>query len=890
MLRRMGSAAMTEEPDRGWVGVAFEGLDGGGAARAAGRELAHAFLDLAAALAVAAGETLTFTEPRWSGPPRAAPATSARPGDAQPDEPEPRVESMVRAGEPGGVRRALERACRCVPDPAPSLDVPLADIRRGVRRGLARLSPDRSGRIAMRVGAGDEGDAHVLALDLRRGPWARAATHAAMLARAVLRCWPAWATAAALLLVLMRVPQGVELLPQRDWDAIVLGYAALTLWLVCVWRMSGWNAADRSAPARYARFSAPLVVFFVVVILLPVVAGSAAKMSLSPVEAGDLNGLMLWIGIVGITAIGGRAYFLYASLRTRHKEGHAVPVVLGAVAEAAVALTCWWQQGRFDRAGACVTLGAIVVVDAVTVAKSDAATFDAGALRGLEVIAVGWCSLVFIVALTLIPLGSLARVPGAFTCLLGAWAFWMVFWALFGAVASLRCWRWLAFALVGWLGVCVLFGPFNQTRVRALQTRVRALQTPSASAPSLTAQVSAWLDARVRQGAIGDETGPYPVVIAAAEGGGIRAAYFAAGVLAAMSDREPALPDHILAMSGVSGGSVGVGVFAAVLSARGRAMADGGHLPCSAEDRVFPCVAQVLGRDLLAAPLVGLLLDDVWRVGLLDHLIPDRTALLEMSLERALGEATGDSFGDRPWQDLWRGPGGLHVPLAVSNTTRIADGRRAVWAPFPAPGRWQDAADLGGDPALGGIRLSTAIFASARFPVISTTALVGAPHHERQFVDGGYADNSGVATALDLVEVLARAVETRNLEGRVVPVVMVISNSEPRTGPEHQDDGGPGLLARGLLGGFADPIATLAAVSSATSGSAMARLRARVAELGGRVVDDLRLDHVGARYPLGWTLSSETRRFLDDRVAGVAFGRALAAPPPPECLLARAHD
>ena len=54
----------------------------------------------------------------------------------------------------------------------------------------------------------------------------------------------------------------------------------------------------------------------------------------------------------------------------------------------------------------------------------------------------------------------------------------------------------------------------------------------------------------------------YPVFLIATEGGGIRAAYFTASVLAALQERCPALAQHTLAISGVSGGSVGAAVFA----------------------------------------------------------------------------------------------------------------------------------------------------------------------------------------------------------------------------------------------------------------------------------------------------------------------------------------
>src|SRR5207247_11291415 len=64
----------------------------------------------------------------------------------------------------------------------------------------------------------------------------------------------------------------------------------------------------------------------------------------------------------------------------------------------------------------------------------------------------------------------------------------------------------------------------------------------------------------------------YPVVIVAAEGGGIRAAYWTATLLAAIQEKQPRFARPVYAIGGVSGGSVGAGVLeAAVGQPRGGA-------------------------------------------------------------------------------------------------------------------------------------------------------------------------------------------------------------------------------------------------------------------------------------------------------------------------------
>src|SRR5262249_48145433 len=58
----------------------------------------------------------------------------------------------------------------------------------------------------------------------------------------------------------------------------------------------------------------------------------------------------------------------------------------------------------------------------------------------------------------------------------------------------------------------------------------------------------------------------YPVFLVAAEGGGLRAAYQAAHVLAAIQDANRAFAQHPFAIRAVSGGSLGAAVFAGLAS------------------------------------------------------------------------------------------------------------------------------------------------------------------------------------------------------------------------------------------------------------------------------------------------------------------------------------
>jgi hypothetical protein len=83
---------------------------------------------------------------------------------------------------------------------------------------------------------------------------------------------------------------------------------------------------------------------------------------------------------------------------------------------------------------------------------------------------------------------------------------------------------------------------------------VRAYQGPALPARTVSDVFADWL--RSREVSSKGSTEPYAVVLVAAEGGGIRAAYSTAMLLARLRDLYPRFAEHLFAISGVSGGSM----------------------------------------------------------------------------------------------------------------------------------------------------------------------------------------------------------------------------------------------------------------------------------------------------------------------------------------------
>lgn len=109
------------------------------------------------------------------------------------------------------------------------------------------------------------------------------------------------------------------------------------------------------------------------------------------------------------------------------------------------------------------------------------------------------------------------------------------------------------------------------------------------------------------------------------------------------------------------------------------------------------------------------------------------------------------------------------------NTTTVEDGTRAVFSSVQfSPSGGVDIFDAIGGPSWSLLRLSTAVHASARFPYVSPSGSIypyegalQAPEVSKPFrhlVDGGYFENSGADTALDIVQAIRRVDPTTTIK------------------------------------------------------------------------------------------------------------------------------
>ena len=211
-------------------------------------------------------------------------------------------------------------------------------------------------------------------------------------------------------------------------------------------------------------------------------------------------------------------------------------------------------------------------------------------------------------------------------------------------------------------------------------------------------------------------------------------------------------------------------------------------------------------RDFISPVLAAYLFGDLLRQFPVLHWVPGgRGRVLEQTWEqdwqdvwsqRSVPRGKINRF-EQPFLDLYRGDALYELPLLFLNGTTVEDGKRAIASPVRA--RHVDAFDLFNDRLVTrGLRLSTAVHNSARFPFVSPPGFIeqlsqrglsdrdaGKPLSELErlawgrVVDGGYFENSGAATALEIVEQIVAAQGGRrdNIH------VLVLSNA-PRNATE----------------------------------------------------------------------------------------------------------
>ena len=356
----------------------------------------------------------------------------------------------------------------------------------------------------------------------------------------------------------------------------------------------------------------------------------------------------------------------------------------------------------------------------------------------------------------------------------------------------------------------------------------------------------------------------HPVYIVATEGGGVRAAYWTASVLTALQDEAPQFADHVFAISGVSGGSVGATVFTSLVADSNRATAasDCEALNTPGKQKTFRFAAQqFFSYDSLAPTLASLLHADLVQRFLPVGFIPDRAKALETGLERAwrthILPASGpdDDFFSGGFVKMYKDRGDALIPSLFLNGTIVERGNRIIASNClvgdEIPNSYDILTQLGSD-----MRLSTAAHNSARFAYVSPAGSILNPKLVDHVVDGGYFENSGAQTAADIIrklKLLPNADVTINLI--LIRFQEVQVNGTPVPPP----------AATRFMNEVLSPLRALLATRGARGTLSYAEAQMLVPSTN-QFEFLLTQRQKGIVLPLGWLLAQRSRNAIDEQV------------------------
>ena len=350
----------------------------------------------------------------------------------------------------------------------------------------------------------------------------------------------------------------------------------------------------------------------------------------------------------------------------------------------------------------------------------------------------------------------------------------------------------------------------------------------------------------------------YPVYVVSAEGGGIFAAYHAAITLSRLNDTISEFSEHVFAISGVSGGSLGATIYSSLVKEN----IDARQGVNKIEDKAH----NLLERDFLSPILAMAFYPDF-----VQRFLPfsindwDRARGLEVGLEESWN-LTQDAPNplQQAYSEFWD-PRDF-APALVLNTTIVETGERLLFSPFKFKTR---AIIFDFKNANFDIPLSTTAVLSARFPLVTPVGWVSAGINNGKdkfrLADGGYFDNSGVVTALDITRALNEDGFLSKLEKKYGIKIKIVNLAIVDTVDEN-----PGISRSQGLNELLSPVRALLNVretrEETTIQRAASSLNRGISDPFSYRFRKFLLDTKKAHLPLGWLLSKTSQDKIDEQI------------------------
>jgi hypothetical protein len=228
------------------------------------------------------------------------------------------------------------------------------------------------------------------------------------------------------------------------------------------------------------------------------------------------------------------------------------------------------------------------------------------------------------------------------------------------------------------------------------------------------------------------------IILVAAQGGGVRSAYWTAQVLSELDETNPKFDKNTYAYSAVSGGTLGVATYK--------------QLKNNELDNKRQLSHAILNQDFFAPVSSWLVVPD-----LLQKFLPfpinrlDRAKALEYSWEKA-AQVNGKSLLSEGFIQTM----GEDECVYLFNSTRVENGFRTLISNVKTPKSIFSLSEDFFEVTNIDIPISTAVSLSSRFPFLTPPGLVYDKNGEKwgHLVDGGYIENMGATAMLELYDYL----------------------------------------------------------------------------------------------------------------------------------------
>lgn len=374
------------------------------------------------------------------------------------------------------------------------------------------------------------------------------------------------------------------------------------------------------------------------------------------------------------------------------------------------------------------------------------------------------------------------------------------------------------------------------------------------------------------------------IFLIAAEGGGIRACYWTAMVLKELQQRFPNLYRQTFAVTGASGGSVGLAFFYNYLYAHQTAFAKSGYKNLNLTKIG---IDSICSADFLSRVTFGFLYPDLWQ-----RFIPfkirawDRGRYLAQSFDAAFASANKDQNDEcllsQNYLSMWRDSTRYAYPAVLFNSLYVEKGAKAIIAPFKLSAQYYtDALDVL-SVTKRAIPMREGMVSTARFPFVTPPGLMVFDSGQRSvndvsenreigfghLIDGGGFDNKAIQTAQQTAIMIKKQLEKSGDTSFQVRIIYIGYGIEPLV------PGNEIINATEPVASYEAPLGGTYELAPAVGG-ANAIFRWIFSAHGLTVQQDSTLDVVdfGLRtrrdsvehiLPLGWYLSPLSKRLINE--------------------------